>query len=76
MPIVSRNISVLAVMNGLTRLSTAGIGENSSYMRKLVCTDMDYFGIHLDEAKVRSKELREIPLNLRLKFWSFRQMKS
>jgi acetate kinase len=55
---------------------TAGIGENSSYMRKLVCTDMDYFGIHLDEAKVRSKELREIPLNLRLKFWSFRQMKS
>jgi acetate kinase len=48
-------------------------------MRKLVCTDMDYFGIHLDEAKneVRSKELREIiPLNLRLKFWSFRQMKS
>jgi acetate kinase len=22
-------------------------------MRKLVCTDMDYFGIHLDEAKMK-----------------------
>jgi acetate kinase len=55
--------SYTAVMNGLDAIIfTAGIGENSSYMRKLVCTDMDYFGIHLDEAKneVRSKELREI----------------
>jgi acetate kinase len=24
---------------------TAGIGENSSYIRKLVCTDMEYFGM-------------------------------
>jgi acetate kinase len=41
---------------------TAGIGENSSYIRKLVCTDMDYFGIKLDNEKneVRSKEIREI----------------
>jgi acetate kinase len=62
--------SYTAVMNGLDAIIfTAGIGENSSYMRKVVCTDMDYFGIHLDESKneVRSKELREIPLNLRLK---------
>jgi len=52
-----------AVMNGLDAIIfTAGIGENSTYMRKLVCTEMDYFGIHLDEAKneVRSKEIREI----------------
>jgi acetate kinase len=81
MPIVSKNISVLtAVMNGLDAIIfTAGIGENSSYMRKLVCTDMDYFGIHLDEAKneVRSKELREInTTQSKTKFWSFRQMKS
>jgi acetate kinase len=41
---------------------TAGIGENSSYMRKLVCTDMDYFGIELDQEKnqIRSKTIREI----------------
>jgi acetate kinase len=55
--------SYTAVMNGLDAIVfTAGIGENSSCMRKLVCTGMDYFGIHLDEAKneVRSKELREI----------------
>jgi acetate kinase len=55
--------SYAAVMNGVDAIIfTAGIGENSSYMRKLVCTDMDYFGIHLDEAKneVRSKTVREI----------------
>jgi acetate kinase len=55
--------SYTAVMNGLDAIIfTAGIGENSSNMRKLVCMDMDYFGIHLDEAKneVRSKEIREI----------------
>jgi acetate kinase len=46
--------SYTAVMNGLDAIIfTAGIGENSSYMRKLVCTDMDYFGIHLDEAKMK-----------------------
>jgi acetate kinase len=55
--------SYTAVMNGLDAIIfTAGIGENSSYMRKLVCTDMDYFGIHLDEAKngVGSKGITEI----------------
>ena len=52
-----------AVLNGLDAIVfTAGIGENSSYIRKLVCTDMDYFGLELDQAKneVRSKEIREI----------------
>lgn len=55
--------SYAAVLNGLDAIVfTAGIGENSSYIRKLVCTDMDYFGIELDDAKneVRSKEFREI----------------
>ena len=55
--------SYTAVLNGLDAIIfTAGIGENSSYIRKLVCTDMDYFGIELDETKneVRSKEIREI----------------
>jgi acetate kinase len=55
--------SYAAVLNGLDAIIfTAGIGENSSYIRKLVCTDMDYFGIELDDAKneIRSKEIREI----------------
>lgn len=55
--------SYAAALNGLDAIVfTAGIGENSSYMRQLVCTDMDYFGIELDEEKnqIRSKEIREI----------------
>jgi acetate kinase len=55
--------SYVAAMNGIDALIfTAGIGENSSYIRKLVCSDMDYFGIYLDESKnqIRSKEIREI----------------
>jgi len=57
--------SYTSALNGLDAIVfTAGIGENSSYMRKLVCTDMDYFGLELDVAKneVRSKEIREINL--------------
>lgn len=55
--------SYVAVLNGLDAIVfTAGIGENSSYIRKLVCTDMDYFGLQLDASKneTRSKEIREI----------------
>ncbi|MFV5693475.1 acetate/propionate family kinase [Flavobacterium sp. LT1R49] len=55
--------SYTAVLNGLDAIVfTAGIGENSSYIRKLVCADMDYFGIELDDSKneIRSKEIREI----------------
>ncbi|KAF2327292.1 acetate/propionate family kinase [Flavobacterium daemonense] len=53
----------VAALNGLDAIVfTAGIGENSSYMRQLVCTDMDYFGIEIDSDKnqIRSKEVREI----------------
>ena len=52
-----------AAMNGLDAIVfTAGIGENSSVIRQLVCEDMDYFGINLDDIKneVRSPDLREI----------------
>ncbi|TDD95917.1 acetate/propionate family kinase [Flavobacterium cellulosilyticum] len=55
--------SYSAAMNGLDAIIfTAGIGENSSNMRKLVCEDMDYFGLELDHTKneIRSKEIREI----------------
>jgi acetate kinase len=55
--------SYTAVMNGVDAIIfTAGIGENSSYIRKLVCANMEYFGLQLDEAKneVRSKEIRTI----------------
>ncbi len=55
--------SYVAVLNGLDAIVfTAGIGENSNTMRKLICTDMDYLGITIDDSKndIRSKELREI----------------
>jgi len=55
--------SYAAAMNGVDAIVfTAGIGENSSYIRKSVCKDMEFLGIELDEAKneIRSKEIREI----------------
>ena len=58
--------SYVAVMNGLDAIVfTAGIGENSSLIRKLVCSDLDYFGISLDqeknEQKVKSLQLLNTP---------------
>ncbi|WP_422089433.1 acetate/propionate family kinase [Tenacibaculum ovolyticum] len=55
--------SYIAAMNGLDAIVfTAGIGENSVYIRKLVCNSMEFFGIELDEAKndIRAKQLTEI----------------
>ena len=55
--------SYSAALNGLDAIVfTAGIGENSDYIRRLVCADMDYFGLELDLEKnsIRSKEIREI----------------
>ncbi|MDT0685853.1 acetate/propionate family kinase [Autumnicola psychrophila] len=55
--------SYVAVMNGLDLLVfTAGIGENSSTMRNLICENMDFLGIELDPGKndIRSKENRTI----------------
>nr|WP_321226184.1 acetate kinase [uncultured Psychroserpens sp.] len=53
----------VAAMNGLDAIVfTAGIGENSNYIREKVCTEMDYFGINLDTNKndLRSSDIREI----------------
>lgn len=55
--------SYAAAMNGLDAIVfTAGIGENSSVIRQLVCENMDFLGIELDESKneIRLGELREI----------------
>ena len=55
--------SYTAILNGLDAIIfTAGIGENSSLMRKLVCENLDFLGIDLDNEKnnLKSKELREI----------------
>lgn len=52
-----------AGMNGLDAIIfTAGIGENSSVLRKMVCSEMEYLGIVLDTNanEVRSSNLREI----------------
>ncbi|MGB5553555.1 MAG: acetate kinase [Flavobacteriaceae bacterium] len=52
-----------AALNGLDAIVfTAGIGENSALLRKLVCADMDYLGIVLEHSKneLRSSEVREI----------------
>ncbi|WP_292889150.1 acetate kinase [Nonlabens sp.] len=52
-----------AAMNGLDAVVfTAGIGENSSVLRKKVCTEMEYFGMDLDNTKneQRSNAVREI----------------
>ena len=41
-----------AVMNGLdVMVFTGGVGENMPILREIVCQDMDYLGIKLDEKK-------------------------
>jgi acetate kinase len=52
-----------AALNGLDAIVfTAGVGENASDIRKRVCTDMQFLGIKMDEAKneIRSSEIRAI----------------
>jgi len=52
-----------AAMNGLDAIIfTAGIGENSVLIRKLVCKNMQYLGIDLDIEKndLRAKKLTEV----------------
>lgn len=52
----------VAALNGLDAIVfTAGIGENSALLRKMVCDDMNYLGISLEDSKnLKSSELREI----------------
>ena len=55
--------SYAAIMNGLDAIVfTAGIGENSDVIRNLVCKDLSFLGIELDQEKnkTRSKEIRAI----------------
>lgn len=54
-----------AAMNGLDAVVfTAGIGENSAVLRSMVCRDMDYFGIAINEElnQLRSPGIRDISL--------------
>ncbi|HHY41658.1 MAG TPA: acetate kinase [Thermoanaerobacterales bacterium] len=51
--------SYAAAMNGLDAIVfTGGIGENSYVVRNMICEDMEYFGIKIDEEKnkVRGKQ--------------------
>ena len=55
--------SYIAAMNGVDAvIFTAGIGENSSVIRKIALEDMEYLGLHLDHRKndVRGKTIRPI----------------
>jgi len=52
-----------AVLNGLDAvIFTAGVGENDALTRKLVCKNLDFLGIQLDEQKneMRANEFREL----------------
>jgi acetate kinase len=53
----------IAAMNGIDiLLFTAGVGENSTYVRQEVCNHLSFFGIEIDTTQnnIRSKEVREI----------------
>jgi len=55
--------SYTAALNGLDAIIfTAGVGENDALVRQLVCEDMDYLGIQLDNSlnTTRKPGLREI----------------
>lgn len=69
-----------AALNGLDAIVfTAGIGENSAYMRQLVCTDLDYFGIELDDEKIKSVQEKLEKLIHQIqeqKFWLYQLMKN
>lgn len=44
-----------AVLNGLDAIVfTAGVGENAAFIRQMVCADMQFTGIRLDEDKNRT----------------------
>lgn len=52
-----------AILNGLDAIVfTAGVGENAAIVREMVCTNMQYLGLHLNTEKnnTRSSGIREI----------------
>ncbi len=55
--------SYIAILNGVDAIVfTAGVGENSIPLRKMICEDMSFFGIEIDETKndIKARELTEI----------------
>jgi acetate kinase len=55
--------SYAAVLNGLDAVVfTAGVGENDANIRRVVCMDMGYLGMQLDEEKnaIRSGVIRDV----------------
>jgi acetate kinase len=61
---IKKYIGAYAVaLNGLDAIVfTAGVGENDSNIRQLVCADMDFLGIKINEEtnNLRAKGIREI----------------
>lgn len=58
--------SYAAILNGLDAIVfTAGIGENSTLMREMICEDLNFLGIQLDKEKnnLRSNNIRAINKN-------------
>jgi acetate kinase len=58
--------SYAAVLNGVDAIVfTGGVGENDMNVRRMVCRDMDYLGIQLDNEKnkIRSGNIREINID-------------
>ena len=54
-------------MNGLDALVfTAGIGENQSNIREMVCENMEYLGIEIDKEK-NTNFVRGIPFDISAK---------
>ena len=48
--------SYAAILNGLDAIVfTAGIGENSELMRQMICDDLNFLGIELDDKKNKIK---------------------
>ncbi|WP_242156534.1 acetate/propionate family kinase [Aestuariivivens sediminis] len=59
--------SYAAILNGLDAIVfTAGIGENSALIRQMVCHDLDYLGIVLDDTKNKEKSNRIRAINTSL----------
>lgn len=57
--------SYAALMNGLDAVVfTAGIGENSVMLRQLVCQDMDWLGLELDEAANQRATMQPNPMRV------------
>lgn len=56
--------SFAAVLNGIDAIVfTGGVGENDTNVRKLVCRDMNYLGIQLDEQKNKRRSGSIIEIN-------------